>query len=509
MFSPQPLRQTPGADAAGAGYAEDVAPTSLALRLFRIPPPGENVVGWHVSPLVDTLAYSFSWLFILIPLALSGDAHPGDYLALWAVGITVSFLHRHFTMPYVYLDGAVFETHKTRFTLIPAVLFCGFVASVMLQHARIPKEFFSTKDVGVFVTAVAVVAHVWWHDRQGQKFSNRQLLAALAPFVVAVVLGGFGVFVAHHDVGLAIVGVCVVFAAFIVCGARIAAATVVGLVAAVAAASVVSPLNDTKLKGSIVVGAAAMVAAMWNIWHTSAQKVGILRVYNAKSTAPVEQKVPLWVDRLLVLGWFPLLGALLVTRERETILTQGKVVAAYLTPLIDGITAVAPVLLPLGALLVVVSIAVFLRYEWNATRLQSKPRLVMALGMTLLSASFLFVSPLKCYVAYGFSHAIEYVVFVWAYQRRRYATPHSPVPVMQRLMRYSVIFYSIFALVIGGTYFVVEFGASYGLFEGKVKLFGYGVGLWLYAWAIWHSLTHFYFDGFLWKMRAPTVRAHL
>jgi hypothetical protein len=481
--------------------------TTMALKLLRLPAPHEQVAGWHVSPVVDVAAYHFSWLLILIPLALSGETHPSDYLALWACGITVSFVHRHFTMPYVYLDSAVFKTFKTRFTLFPAVLFCGFLSSVLLQKAKVPREFFTALDIAVLAAGVVVVVVVWWRDRKGVAIENRALAAAAAPFVAATVLGGLGLFTEHHVAAVVVVGVAVIAAALVVGGGRMIAVVVALVFAGVLLHAQLGGLNAEKMKGSVVVGAVAMVAALWNIWHTAAQKVGILRVYNAKSQAPVERKVPLWVDRLLVLGWFPLLAALLVTRERQTILTQGKVVRLYLEPVVDGISALAPVLIPVGVVVVVGSLAAFIHHE-RKSGVRSVPRWSMALGMTLLSASFLFVSPLKCYVAYGFSHAIEYVVFVWAFQRRRYAMPLDHRPLLQRMLRYGWLFYGLFVLVIAGTYFYVEFGIPYGFYDGKVKIFDYNASLWLYAWAIWHSLTHFYFDGFLWKMRAP-VRASL
>lgn len=493
----------------------------MALKWLRLPAPHEPVVGWHVSPVVDVVAYHFSWLLILIPLALAGETHPSDYLALWAVGITVSFLHRHFTMPYVYLDAAVFKTFKTRVTLIPAVLCCGFLASVPLQRAKLPARFFTALDVGVLAAAVVVVGVIWWRDRKGQEVPNRALIAAALPFVAATVAGWGGLYTDHHQPVVVGVGVGVIAAAIVVGGGRLIAVAVALVLLGVLLHAQVGGLNEQKMKGSVVVGAVAMVAALWNIWHTAAQKVGILRVYNAKSAAPVQRKVPLWVDRFLVVGWFPFLAAWIGVRERETILTQGKVVRVYLEPVIDGIITLSPVLLPLGVAVGVGSLGCFLWYEHKATRLRSVPRLSMALGMTLLSASFLFVSPLKCYVAYGFSHAIEYVVFVWAFQRRRYAVPHDPPPILQRLLRRSWLFYGVFAGVIALTYFYVEFSHSFHFPDvtiagftlewggSKVKIFGYNGTLWIYVWAIWHSLTHFYFDGFLWKMRAPTVRASL
>src|SRR5690349_10336004 len=103
---------------------------SLWERL--VPPADRPVAGWHVSPFVDLAAYQFSWLWILVPLALAGNLHPKDYIGLYAFGMTLSFLHRHYTMPYVYLDKAVFAQHVTRFTLFMYLLMVGFVGSAFM-----------------------------------------------------------------------------------------------------------------------------------------------------------------------------------------------------------------------------------------------------------------------------------------------------------------------------------------------------------------------------------------
>ena len=482
--------------------------TSTPSRWWQIPRATEAVAGWHVSPLIDVVAYHFSWLFILVPLTLAGEAHPTDYLALWAIGITTSFVHRHVTMPYVYLDAGVFQAHKPRFTLIPAVLLAGFIASVFLQQWTAPAHFFTPLDVAVTIVAVGVVGAVWWRDRQAHAIDNRTLMVAGAPFGVAVVAGGL-LLPSQHDAFLGIVAGCAVAAAVVVLRGPARILAVVVVVVAVVLHAGGQSLNVKPWRTSALVGAAAMIAALWNIWHTAAQKVGILRVYNAKSTAVVDHKVPLWVDRLLVFGWFPFLAALLVDRERATILQQGKVVKAYLGPIVDGIAAASPVLDPLGLLGIVVSVGTFLVYEHRATGLRSLPRLSMALGITLLSASFLVASPLKCYVAYGFSHAVEYVVFVWAFQRRRYALPLSPQPLLQTWLQRGPWFYGAFIGVIAAAYVVSEFGKPLGLYEVQIRIFGLRSGNLIYVWAIWHSFAHFYFDGFLWKMRQPAVRSSL
>jgi hypothetical protein len=474
---------------------------------WRIPKATDAIARWHVSPLVDTIAYHFSWLLILVPLALAGDVHPTDYLWVWAIGMTTSFTHRHVTMPYVYLDGAVFSSFKPRLTLIPTLLMCGFVASLALQPATAPAAFFTPLHVVLLIAGLLPPATVWWRDRQNAPIADRTLVAAGAPAVMATLLG-FALLPRHNGVFVVATAIVVAAGVAIVCSRTVALGAAVALAAAGIGHQQHLTLNALPLETKSVVGVVAMIAVVWNIWHTTAQKVGILRIYNAKSDAPADKKVPLWVDRALVFGWFPFLAARLVQQERATILKQGRVVQMYLEPILDGIERVSALLLPVGVLVIVATLGIFLYYEERANGLRNVPRLSMAVGLTLLSASFLFISPLKCYVAYGFSHAVEYVVFVWAFQRRRYAAPLSPPPLLQRILRHGAIFYGLFIGTISIVYMLCAFAKPFGWTNEPVLLMGARASTVIYLWAVWHSLAHFYFDGFLWKMR-KTVRASL
>ena len=76
-------------------------------------------------------------------------------------------------------------------------------------------------------------------------------------------------------------------------------------------------------------------------------------------------------------------------------------------------------------------------------------------------------------------------------------------------MRAPVVTFVVFSTVIAATYFYVSYGDAYGLHPGKLSLFGVKASVWLFYFMVWHSMVHFYFDGFLWKMRAPAVRASL
>ena len=483
------------------------------MLLQRVVPPADKpVAGWHVSPLVDLAAYHFSWLWILIPLALSGDQHPKDYLALWAVGMTFSLVHRYYTLPYVFLDKQIFKQHVTRFTLFFFLLNLGSVAGAFLYRFKAPKHFFHPVDVALAIAGAALVVQCVVADKRGHKFSTRALCIAAAPFALACVLGVSGVLTASHE---AVASTLLALFAF----ASIAVAVELGaivfpIVTVIAAACGVASvaltnisLNDKPVSGAGVVGVVGVIAVLWNVWHTLMQKFGIMRMYAAKSAVPVDQRTPKWVDRFLIFGSFPLLAVIVGPQQRDTILHQSKSVTQYLVPALDGLEYIQYTAWPFAALLAAASIATFVWYERRAGF--TLPRMSMAVALTLLNASFLFFSPLKVYVAYGFSHAIEYMVFVWAFLRRRYAQPLEHRPLLQRLLARPLLFYGAYTAAIGVTYFVIEFGKDFGLHQGGISIFGIKIGVWLFSFAIWQSLAHFYFDGFLWKMRAPAVRASL
>ena len=88
---------------------------------------------WHVSRTVDITAYAFSWLILLVPLELLTHRDEQVVMLLLVVGLT--FAHRHFTLPYVYLDRETFNAHPRRFTWFPLVMFAGFLASPVLWES--------------------------------------------------------------------------------------------------------------------------------------------------------------------------------------------------------------------------------------------------------------------------------------------------------------------------------------------------------------------------------------
>lgn len=349
---------------------------------------------WHVGPFVDIAAYAFSWAFILVPLHFLVAPRHQVVMLLVVVGLT--FAHRHYGLPYVYLDSEVFRTHPRRFTWFP--------------------------------------------------------LAAVVTFLLCPFLWD-------------------------------------------------SPAR-------LLVAAVVSFAGAWNVWHVYAQKFGILRMYAAKSGAG--GATPRWADRLLLFCWVPLYVVWLGPTYRAQAEASFPTAKDFTLPLIDAAASMRDILaIPAGAI-VVVGLSVFVAYEWKATRLRNAPRLWMALGTTLLSASFLVVHPVHAFMAFAFSHAVEYVVFVIAFQRRRYGSRLAHDPLLGRVLSRPVLAYVLFTVGITGPYLLARFWGYLIVPEAENPMFlGTTIERWAFYWSVLQSLVHFYYDGFLWKMRDPVLTAQL
>jgi hypothetical protein len=369
-------------------------------RLLRIPAVSRPDPRWHVSPAVDVAAYHFSWLWVLVPMQFMGGSRFRDYLLVYVLVNGVNFAHRHYGLPYAYLDKDVFAQHRTRLIYFP--------------------------------------------------------------------LGCLGLFLATPLVRAGHLGQA----------------------------------------GTAVLGALVFFSVLWNIWHVYMQKFGILRVYMAKDPAPAERKTPPWVDRLFVFAWIPLYFSYLGPAHRQLVLDNARPVRAYTTPILGFMTEHQAWLVVPSLAFALIAVGLWLYHEGRAHRLRNPARLSAGLGMTLLSTSIFFFDPIKVYVAFGFSHAVEYMVFVWAFQRRRYATAE-PSP-MKRLLARPVLFYGALTVGLGAIAMTkAAWGRWFFVGGAPVKFLGMTGAKWFLYYTVFESLVHFYMDGFLWKLRRPEVRASL
>lgn len=483
-----------------------------------VPPPDRSDPTWHVSALVDSLAYAFSWVWVLVPMVLVSGTDRLDYLGAYLVVLTFTDVHRHYGLPYVYLDRQVFGRHPIRFTLFPLVMVALFVAAPFLARSRLHLD-----GAGVAATLGALVLFVQLlgRDRDDRRPSGKQLAlsAALGVLVGAAALGLGAALETPNPVGLAVAAAS--FAASLTLDGvqRRAgnaeprfiapALTAAALLLAILAGRATEP-TLFRLRG--VIAFVAVVAGLWNIWHVYMQKYGILRLYQAKAR-PLRQErgtadVPGWVDRAMLFAWMPLYLFVLAGEYRGEVFRLFPQGRATLGPVFDLVETMAPVGLPIAIAAVVIAVGLFVFHEHRAHRFRSRARVVMALGTLGLASTFLFVHPLKAYLAFAFSHALEYMVFVWAYQRRRYRAPLPHRPLIERALRFPWLAYVASALLLGALFLYWKYwGRWLAVDADQPRLFGWRAMEWVGYWTIFQSMVHFYFDGFLWKMRLPSVRA--
>jgi hypothetical protein len=446
---------------------------------LRIPAPDEKVDRWHVSPLVDLCAYSLGWLWVLVPLLLLGPTR-ADYLLVYLLVIAATDLHRHFGLPYVYLDRQVRERYPVRFWLFPALMLLAFALSPWLADSTWT---LGSAELLAFVAMVVALVVVLRRDGHPRATSRRELATVLRSLAM---LGLVGSLVVIASMGLAMLGWADVLA-------------------------VALPV-ETLLE---IIG---VFAALWNFWHVYMQKYGIMRMYNAKALAAAgsdpnaTREVPGWTDKLLLLCWLPLYFAWLGPLYREIAVDYFDDAAAVLPGFIDVLEGIMPVTMPITIGLVVVAHVLWLRGQWRAgaSLRAAAPRLWMAGGTSALALCFFAFDPVKVYMAFAFSHAIEYCVFVWAFQRRRYQAALEHRPLIGRMLRHPATFYVALILVFGVGILLLKFWGKWIFADApRPELLGYRTAYWLGFWGVYQSMVHFYFDGFLWKMRLPSVRANL
>jgi hypothetical protein len=370
----------------------------MLSRLLGVRPASATVKYWHVSPLVDSLAYHWSWTFALAPMLMFGNSK-ADYIGIWAVVMALNFAHRHLSVPLVYTDTELLKQRPVVFALAPLLV------------------------VAVFVAEPLLVADTTW---------NKMFLVI------------------------------------------------------------------------------ASVSGAWGVWHTLQQKYGILRMYAAKSELPPAERAPAWLDRLLVYGCVPLWVAVVSTHYSKA-LTKGLPNLTMVTkPILQVARSPELSLMPVAMLIAAGSVTAFVAWEWKTQRFANRARLFMGLGTACLSASVLVFDPMKVVLAYSFSHSLEYFVFVWAYERRRFAQASAAPSLLGRIVRRPALAYLGFGLITGLFYVACRHvGKDFLHATGTYSLLGTPSSRWIYYWGLSQSMLHFYFDSFMWKMRSSVVRGNI
>jgi hypothetical protein len=158
-------------------FASPTATAGLWERAVRPCDPERPDPTWHISPAIDMAAYHFSWAWILLPLLFAGPDPYTDYPYLFALMMGLTFAHRHYGMPYAYLDAAVFQTYRKRLIRFPILCLGLFAATPLLLDRHV------AGPIGPAVVGILIfLSLLWnlWHTPM-QKYGMLRLYMAKSP----------------------------------------------------------------------------------------------------------------------------------------------------------------------------------------------------------------------------------------------------------------------------------------------------------------------------------------
>lgn len=243
--------------------------------------------------------------------------------------------------------------------------------------------------------------------------------------------------------------------------------------------------------------ALALLTFAWSFWHGLMQHYGLLRIYDAK--AGDVSAATARMDWLITASWFTaclvfspnLAGDLLEALYRSGLptLPAGVVHAAQAV----AATATAAIT---GA------------YLFRLAAARRAGRAVTSLKLWLLVSTTAFVvfarvvtrDPLLSIALFEVLHGVQYLAVVWAFNQRRVAARDDTSFVSRLLFQRSPARLAAYVGACLG-WGALAFLATRGLPEGAARK----VVLAIFATS---GLLHFYFDGFIWKLRdAQTSRA--
>src|SRR6184192_2235166 len=240
-----------------------------------------------------------------------------------------------------------------------------------------------------------------------------------------------------------------------------------------------------------------LVAFIWGVWHGMMQTYGFCRIYDAKvgSFAEVTRRLDFAVCGI----WFATAVLLSPQRMTDTLETYYSGGGPFIPPAL--LRAGQQGLLALAVLVSAIFLANFI-WMWSSGKRPSPVKLVLL----VTSISFwwycnnIVASVLVGVALFEVFHDVQYLSLVWIYNRKRVETDSSIGGFMRFVFRRSGALIGVYVglvLAYGG----LSLSKSYVGIEA-VKRILTGV-------VTASALLHFYYDGFIWKVREKSTRQSL
>lgn len=238
-----------------------------------------------------------------------------------------------------------------------------------------------------------------------------------------------------------------------------------------------------------------LIILTWATWHGFMQLYGFVRIYDAKvgSTAKSTARWDWWV---CLLGFIT--PQLLRPEQRSEMLNHwytsgGFAISPWVLNLVrwGAVSACLFVLLGFTA-----------NYVWQSIR-GTKPNplkvVMLASGIGVWWFAICYVEELILGIAlFDICHDIQYLAIVWFYNCRRVNSDSQLTSFMRYVFRRGMVMLYLGLILAYGT---IGFIGTRVAHESVNRIF-YGI---LFT----STILHYYYDGFIWKMREPTNQASL
>ncbi|MCI0419002.1 MAG: tetratricopeptide repeat protein [Acidobacteria bacterium] len=235
----------------------------------------------------------------------------------------------------------------------------------------------------------------------------------------------------------------------------------------------------------------------WDIWHVLMQHYGFMRIYDAK-----QGEISPWTARLdlaVSLSWYLTFIALSPQYRHNFFLRAYASGIPFLSPVL--VDSTVKLLLGFSCLLTG-AYGAYTFFVWKKRRHFNRRKL-FTLAIFLMATGYLYIG-LNDFTA-GFAiwsafHCLQYYGIVWAFNRNRVLKNQAVSLFVRFLFRPSpilVILYVGLILLYGG----INYGIPY-VSDERLRQ-------WLMAFVITSGSLHYYYDGFIWKVRERETRRFL
>lgn len=239
------------------------------------------------------------------------------------------------------------------------------------------------------------------------------------------------------------------------------------------------------------------IASVWGWWHYLMQSYGFVRIYDAKTGS--SGVLTRWLDWTMCLTWF---GSAIVLNDNALFgFVNNFHNCGLRTPSAEFFATAK--LLAKSAVIVITAVffANYLRNRFVGIRSHPAKLLLMVTTFGCFWYSTATVTQIVvAYAIFELFHDVQYLTIVWAFNRNRVRKDESLGGITRFLFRPRIALVLLYLMLVFA-YGSLDYGSRLISQETVQRLF---LGCFLTS-----AILHYYFDGFIWKLREKKTKSTL